>query len=70
MRPKLFHQVFLSTLSAPRRGKGWNSWKGGWKGFKAGNSPEVKLFRMSDDPGERVDRAREFPDVLAGLIKR
>ena len=46
------------------------AWKDGWKGFKAGNSPEVKLFRMSDDPGERVDRAREFPDVLAGLIKR
>ena len=46
------------------------AWKDGWKAFKAGRSGEVNLFRMSDDPGERVDRAQEFPDVLAGLIKR
>lgn len=46
------------------------AWKDGWKAFKAGDSQQVNLFRMSDDPGERVDRAREFPDILAGLIKR
>ncbi|MBC8290840.1 MAG: hypothetical protein H8E37_11040, partial [Planctomycetes bacterium] len=46
------------------------AWKDGWKAFKAGGTREVKLFRLSDDPGERLDRAREFPDVLAELIKR
>ena len=46
------------------------AWKDGWKAFKAGGSRQVNLFRMTDDPGERVDRAREFPDILAGLIKR
>ena len=46
------------------------AWKDGWKAYKAGDSREVTLFRMSDDPGEQVDRAREFPDVLARLIKR
>jgi arylsulfatase A-like enzyme len=44
--------------------------KNGWKAFKAARTPMVRLYRMSDDPAERVDLAADFPDVLAGLIKR
>ncbi|MFP6764007.1 MAG: sulfatase-like hydrolase/transferase [Planctomycetaceae bacterium] len=46
------------------------AWKNGWKAFKPGDSRRVQLYRSSDDPAERVDRSAEFPDVLAGLIKR
>lgn len=46
------------------------AWKDGWKAFKAGRSKSVQLYRLKDDPAERVDRAAEFPDILESLIRR
>jgi len=57
-----------AVVSETRRGASLQAVaSGGWKLILDTSSGKVSLFQLSDDPGERMDRADDLPEIVERL---